>query len=285
MQHDPDLFSLIDGAASPARLAPLLEQSGAQFVSLYKALPEAQLGPASLFLARIDDPDATWLGELNEIDLHSPCLTLFWSRVSLQELAIHLSAFLFAGIGEGMTVMIRFFDPRNTGAVLEMWSEQIRDMFLSPIVRLKYRGRHEQWQTVESDPPNAGCIFRSVAIDLDQQDIDKLTAHSEPDVLMASLVDFGHIDQTLPYRRRFLDFEPRYIRALDWGFVEPRDRLTYCDYSYRFGANFDQHRQVRDALTSRRETSASFDATMDRIPRSVWNDLKRRNEALLRAYP
>ncbi|TCW85050.1 DUF4123 domain-containing protein [Burkholderia sp. SRS-46] len=283
MQQRSQSFGLIDGAASPARLQPLLEQSGTQFVSLYEGLPEEQLGPASLFLARIDDPDATWVHELDQIDLCSPCLTLVWSRVGLQELATHLRAFLFAGIGDGMTAMVRFFDPRNTGAVLDMWGEQICDVFLAPIERLKYRGRHEQWQTVENDSLKVGRVSRSVMIELDEKDIDKLMAHTEPDELMASLIDLGHIDATLPYRSRFLDFEPRYRRALEWGFTEPRDRLAYCDYSYRYGAGFDQHQYIRDALMSRRRTGGAFDAMVDRTPGWVWDELKRGGEASLRA--
>ena len=196
MQQRSQLFGLIDGAANPARLAPLLEESGTEFVSLYEELPEEALGPASLFLAPIDEPDAPWLTELDQIDLHSPCLMLIWSPVGLQDLATHLRAFLFAGIGDGMTAMVRFFDPRNTGAVLDMWGEQIRNLFLAPIERLKYRGRHDQWQTVENASRELGRISRAVLIDLSQHDIDALMAHTEPDELMASLSDLGHVDET-----------------------------------------------------------------------------------------
>lgn len=283
MQQRSRLFCLIDGAADPARLRPLLEQSGTQFVSLYDGLPEAQLGPAALFLARIDDPDAAWVSELDEIDLHSPCLTLVWSRVSLPQLAIHFRAFLFTGIGDGMTAMIRFFDPRNTGVVLDMWGEEIRNMFLAPLDRLKYRGRHEKWQTVENDSLNVGRVSRSIVIELDQKDVDKLTAHTEPDELMASLIELGHIDGALRYRTRFLDFEPRYKRALEWGFVEPRDRLDYCEYSYVNGEDFDRHRYIRDALTSRRRTGGAFDTMVEQIPGWVRDELKRGSEAWLRA--
>ena len=276
MQQRSQLFGLIDGAANPARLAPLLEESGTEFVSLYEELPEEALGPASLFLAPIDEPDAPWLTELDQIDLHSPCLMLIWSPVGLQDLATHLRAFLFAGIGDGMTAMVRFFDPRNTGAVLDMWGEQIRNLFLAPIERLKYRGRHDQWQTVENASRELGRISRAVLIDLSQHDIDALMAHTEPDELMASLSDLGHVDETLPYRSRFVDFEPRYRRAIDWGFIEPKDRLSYCDYTYRYGPEFDQYAKVRSALTARRAHGASFDVAMDPIPKSVWDELKRK---------
>lgn len=277
MQQRSQLFGLIDGAASPDKVAPLLEQSGTQFVSLYEGLPEEALGPASLFLARIADVDAPRLSELDAIDLHSPCLTFIRSPVGLQDLASHLRAFLFAGIGDGMTAMIRFFDPRNTGAVLEMWGEQIRNLFLAPIERLQYRGRHEQWHTVENESRDLGRISRSVVIDLSQQDIDALMAHTEPDELMASLADLGHIDESQPYRSRFVDFEPRYRQAIEWGFIEPKDRLSFCDYTYRYGVAFDQHAKIRSALTARREKGASFDVAMDPIPKSVWDELKRRS--------
>jgi hypothetical protein len=278
MQQQSQLFGLIDGAACPARILPLLEQSGTPFASLFDGLPEEQLGPAALFLARIDDPDATWVSELDQIDLHSPCLTLVWSYVALPDLVAHLRAFLFTGIGDGMSTMIRFFDPRNTGAVLGMWGEQIRNVFLAPLDRLKYRGRHEQWQTIRNDALKAGRITRSVVIDLEQKDIDALMAHTEPDELMASLVDLGHLDEALSYRSRFLDFEPRYRRAVEWGFIEPKDRLDYCEFTYRYGTSFDQHRYVRDALTACRGSGGSFDQMVDRVPGWVWSDLKRSHD-------
>jgi hypothetical protein len=156
MQQRIHLFGLVDGAASPARIQPLLEQSGAQLTSLYAGLPEEQLGPASLFLVRIENTEASWVAELDQIDLHAPCVMLIWSHLDLHELAVHLHAFLFTGIGEGMTAMIRFFDPRNIDAILDMWGESIRKVFLAPLVRLKYRGRHEQWQTIENDSLEAG---------------------------------------------------------------------------------------------------------------------------------
>jgi hypothetical protein len=279
MQQRTQPFGLVDGAANPATILPLLEQSGTQFVSLFEGLPENQLGPASLFLSCIDDPAATWVSELDRIDLHSPCLTLVWSRAGLQALATHFRAFLFAGIGDGMTAMVRFFDPRNTGAVLDVWGKQISDVFLAPIERIKYRGRHAQWQTVENDSLNVGRISRSVMVELDQADVDKLMAHTEPDELIASLIDLGHIDESLPYRSRFTEFEPRYRRALEWGFTEPADRLAYCDYSYRYGVDFDRHRYIRDALTARRRTGERFDAIVDQIPGWVWGELKRGSEA------
>lgn len=242
MQQRIHLFGMVDGAADPARIQPLLEQSGAQFTSLYTGLPEEQLGPASLFLVRIENPGAPWVTELDQIDLHVPCITLIWSHVDLHELALHLRSFLFTGIGEGMTAMIRFFDPRIIDVVLSMWGESIRNVFLAPIVRIKYRGRHEQWQIIENDSLEAGRVTRSVVIDLEQADIDRLMAHTEPDELMASLIDRGHIDNSGSYRSRFLDFEPRYRRALEWGFSEPKDRFDYCEYSYRYGTEFDRHR-------------------------------------------
>src|ERR1700738_2730538 len=119
----PQLFALVDGAANPATIHPLLEKSGVDFRSVYEGLPEEKLGFASLFLAPIDDPDADWVTELDQIDRHSPCLSLVWGRVGLEDLAAHLRAFLFADIGDGMTAMVRFFDPRNTQAVFEVWGD------------------------------------------------------------------------------------------------------------------------------------------------------------------
>jgi len=279
----PQMFGLVDGAASPGKIEALLEQSGSAFVSVYEGLPEEQAGAASLFLVRIDNPMASWAHELDQIDLHSPCLVLIWSDVELSDLAAHLRAFLFADIGDGMTAMVRYFDPRNTGAVFRVWGEQLRNMFMAPIEQLKYRGRSEQWFTVSNRSEEAGRVSRSVVVRFDQQDIDALTAHTEPDHLMASLTDLGYIDEARPYRERFLDFEPRYQRALDWGLVETRDRLAYCDFAYRYGDGFDREASIRDALDARRRNAESFENAMHRVPARVWRALKRARQAEGRA--
>ncbi|WP_321964437.1 DUF4123 domain-containing protein [Paraburkholderia sp. J7] len=268
------MYALVDGAASPGKIQPLLEQSGAPFVSLYEGLPEQQAGAASLFLGRIDNPQAPWANELDLIDLYTPSLVLVWSRVDLPELAAHLRAFLFADIGEGATAMVRYFDPRNTRAVLHVWGEQLTNLFMAPLEQVSYRGRHEQWTTFRNSSREAGRTSRSVVIELSQQDIDALTAHTEPDELMASLIELGRIDEARPYRERFLDLEPRYKRAIDWGLVEARDRLGYCDYSYRFGIDFDTDTVVREALDARRRNAGTFEHAMTSVPARIWRALK-----------
>ncbi|MBP0588351.1 DUF4123 domain-containing protein [Paraburkholderia sp. LEh10] len=269
------MFGLVDGAASPDSIQPLLEQSGAPFVSVYEGLPEEQAGAASLFLVRIDNPQASWARELDAIDLHTPCLVLVWSRVDLPELASHLRAFLFADIGDGVTAMVRYFDPRNTGVVLRVWGEQLSNLFMAPLEQIGYRGRHEQWLTSRNRSRETGRTSRSVVIELAQQDVDVLTEHAEPDELMASLTDLGHIDEVRPYRERFLDLEPRYKRAIGWGLVEARDRLGYCEYSYRYGIGFDTNAAVRDALDARRRNADTFENAMNSVPVRVWRAMKR----------
>ena len=97
------LFALIDGAAHPAVILPLLQENGVDFRNVFQGLPEEKLGAASLFLAPIDIPDDAWVTELDRLDGHLPCLSLVWGRVELDDLAAHLRAFLFADIGDGMT--------------------------------------------------------------------------------------------------------------------------------------------------------------------------------------
>lgn len=271
------MFGLVDGAASPGRIQSLLEQSGAPFVSVYEGLPEQQAGAASLFVVRIDDPEVPWAGELDQIDLYTPCLVIVWSRVDLPDLAAHLRAFLFADIGDGLAAMVRYFDPRNTEVVLRVWGDQLSNLFMAPLERISYRGRHEQWLTVRNGSLETGRSSRSVVIEFAQDDIDVLTEHTQPDELMASLADLGHIDEGQPYRERFLDLEPRYKRAIDWGLVEARDRLGYCEYSYRYGIRFDTDAAVRDALDARRRNADTFENAMTRVPARVWRMMKRKH--------
>jgi hypothetical protein len=279
----PQLLGLIDAAAFPARIQPLLDQSETTYQSVFAGLPEEVLGPASLFLVRIDDPEATWAAELDQIDLNSPCMSLIWSRVSLDDMVTHLRSFLYADIGDGMRGMVRFYDPRNIGAIVKVWGDQIRNIFMAPIDRWLYRGRHEEWQRIENDALFGRRICKSITIQLEQADLDALTAHTEPDELLASLIQLGLVDEARPYLARFADFLPRYQRALQWGLMEPSDRLNFCRHAYLYGLDFDRHLRVHHALSERATTGESYLAVTGRIPSHVWEDLARRHDMRVNA--
>ncbi len=206
-------------------------------------------------------------------------MSLIWSRVSLDDMVTHLRAFLFADIGDSMTAMIRFFDPRNTGAIVSVWGDQIRDIFMAPIDRWMYRGRHKEWQRIENDALSGSRICKSIMIQLEDADLDALTEHTEPDELLASLIQLGLIDEERPYLARFTDFLPRYQRASQWGLTEPSDRLNFCRHTYLYGLDFDRHLRVHHALSERVATGESYVAVTGRIPPHVWEDLARRHEA------
>ena len=275
----PRLFGLVDAAARPAEIHALLEKSGAEFQSVFAGLPEDALGPASLFLVPITDTEADWVVELDRIDLHSPCLSLVWSRVEMDPMIRHLQAFLFADIGDGMTALVRFFDPRNTGAVMRVWGDQIRNVFMGPIERWMYRGRHQDWQRIENDSLSGARISGSIMVHLEQPDIDALTAHTEPDELLATLIESGLADGEPSYLDRFANFAPRYQRAGEWGFTEASDRLTYCRHSYLDGADFDQHQWVRHALIACRTTGEPLSQALGTMPQYVRDELERKRDA------
>ncbi|MGA7813609.1 DUF4123 domain-containing protein [Caballeronia sp.] len=273
------LLGLIDAAVCPSVIYPLLEKSGTDFCSVFSGLPEEELGPASLFLAPIDDVAADWVVELDRIDLHSPCLSLVWSRVDSPLLVSHLQAFLFADIGDGMTAMVRYFDPRTTGAVFKVWGEQIGNMFMGPIERWMYRGRHADWQRIENDSLTGARICRSIRIELEQADIDALCAHSEPDELLALLIESGLVDGAPPYLDRLAGFMPRYQRAAEWGLVEATDRLSFCQHTYLYGASFDRHEWVHHAMTARRASGKPLSDALDAMPQYVRAELQRKRAA------
>ncbi|KVN76867.1 hypothetical protein WT15_19880 [Burkholderia stagnalis] len=269
------LMGLIDAAVCPPKVMPLLERAGVPFRSVFTGLPEEELGPASLFLVSVSEMEVEWFVELNQLDLQSPCLSLIWSRVEMDALVTHLQAFLFADIGDNMTAMVRFFDPRNTGVVFDTWGEQVRAMFMSPIAQWMYRGRHKAWQRIRNDTTASPRICRSVMVKLEQADIDVLTAHTEPDEILAALVESGDVDGARPYLDRFEDFVPRYLRAVQWGIREPGDRLAFCQYSYLYGNNFDQHRFVNDLMIQRQQSDEAFGIAITRVPTDVWAEMER----------
>lgn len=277
------LFALIDGAAAPERLQAVREQAGVKIMNVYEGLPEAESGLASLFLVPVQDPDAAWVTELDRIDRHSPCLSLVWGCVPIDQLAVHLRAFLFADIGDGVTAMVRFFDPRNTGAVFNVWGESIRDTFMGPIERWMYRGRHPEWQHVENDTLHGAKICRSILIELEQRDVDALTAHTEPDELLAVMIDTGLVDGGLTYLDRLSDFMPRYERALHWGLIEPSDKLGFCRKTYLYGMEFDRNPEIAEALNMRKQLGTTFYLAMDGVPSHVWRELGRNSSSRSRS--
>ncbi|MDN7701569.1 MULTISPECIES: DUF4123 domain-containing protein [Burkholderia] len=269
------LMGLVDAAVCPPKVVPLLQHAGVPFLSVFAGLPEEELGPASLFLVSIDDTEADWFVELDQLDRQSPCLSLISSRVEMDALVTHLQAFLFADIGDNMTAMVRFFDPRNTTAVLNTWGEQIRAMFMSPIEQWMYRGRHREWQHIRNESMASARICRSVMVQLEPSDVNALMAHTEPDEILAALIDSGDVDGERTYLDRFEDFIPRYLRAVQWGIREPGDRLSFCQHTYMYGQDFDRNRFVHDLLIQRQQSDESFSVAITRVPANVWAEIER----------
>jgi hypothetical protein len=268
------LMGLIDAAVCPPKVVPLLERAGVPYLSVFAGLPEEDLGPASLFLVSVSDTEADWFAELERLDLQRPCLSLIWSRAEMDAIVTHLQAFLFADIGDNMSAMVRFFDPRNTGAVFDIWGEQLRAMFMGPFEQWAYRGRNREWTHIQNESALSPRICRSVVVQLAQADVDALTAHTEPDEILASLIEGGNVDGERPYLERFDDFVPRYIRAVEWGIREPGDRLLFCLHSYLYAENFDQHPVVNELLSERQQSDEPFCIAITRVPVDVWQDIK-----------
>lgn len=269
------LLGLIDAAVCPPKVVPLLERAGVPYCSVFTGLPEEELGSASLFMVSVDDTQADWFAKLDQLDLQHPCLSLIWSTLEMDALVTHLQAFLFADIGDNMTAMVRFFDPRNTEAVFGIWGEQVRAMFMGPFEKWAYRGRNRAWQFIQNDSAALARICRSIVIRLEQADIDVLTAHTEPDEILAALVESGDVDGERPYVDRFEDFIPRYLRAVQWGIREPGDRLVFCQYTYLYGMDFDRHGVVNDLLIQRQQSDESFGTVVAGIPASIWDEIER----------
>lgn len=276
----PRLLGLVDAAVCPPKIEPLLKQSGAEYRSVFAGLPEENLGAASLFLVRIEDTEADWVAELDRIDLHTPCLSLVWSRVDMESLVMHLQAFMFADIGDNMTAMVRFFDPRCTDAVFRVWGDKILDMFMGPMERWMFRGRYKDWQHVQNDSLTGARICRSILIQLDQSDVDALTTHTEPDEILSALIQSGDINGEPSYLERLNDFLPRYEQALQWGLTEPADRHLYCQYTYLYGVGFDRHRLINDRLAGRKLSGESFDSVINLLPAGVLEEVERTRNQL-----
>ncbi len=267
------IYMLADGAVHPTRIGALLRESGADFRNVYAGLPEADAGDACVFLARVDDPKAPWLAQFDAMDLRAPCITLIWSRVDIDRLARHLHQFLVADIGEGMTALIRYYDPRNLLVTMEVWGDDIVERIMRPIQQWKYRGYSDEWQCIDGPMEGESTQDTPLSIQLSQEQLDRLTEHCEPDQLLAALVEGGVVDGADPYLTRFMAFLPRYQRAAEWGLTEPADRMYFCELSYRYGPDFDAHDDMRRALEERASSGQTMIACADGVHPSVWEQL------------
>jgi hypothetical protein len=144
--------------------------------------------------------------------------------------------------------------------------------------RWMYRGRHADWQRIENDSLDGARICGSVTITLEQADIDALSAHSEPDELLATLVESGLVDGAPSYLDRLTGFMPRYEQAVQWGITEATDLLSFCQHTYLHGRDFDRHPRVHDALVTRKMSGESL-VVLDALPSYVWHELKHKHNA------
>lgn len=273
------IYALVDGAQHPLPIRDAL-QGAPDIRNVYAGLPEEAAGNASLFLARIDNAKAQWLSTLDRLDHLAPCLTLIWSRAGIGELAVHLQSFLLADIGDGMTALVRYFDPRNLAFVLEVWGKDITEELMKPIQQWKYRGYAEDWQRIDGLLDGTQTVVDPVKIPLSQEQVDLITTHCEADQLLAALIENGDVNGDGAYLPRFEAFEARYLRAIQWGLEEPADRLLYCQYSYLYGADFDSHPDVRSAF-ERSTPDQSFGERLASVWPTVWESLlaKQRKKA------
>jgi hypothetical protein len=275
MSSSRPLFGLIDGSAHFPKIYEVLKSSGAPFESVFAGLPENALGPAALFLVEIDDVNADWVAQLDGFDQQLPCLSLIRSRVGLGDMAVHLRAFLIADIGDGMSAMIRYYDPRSIDAMLKAWGEEVQRIFMSPIETWLYRGRHANWQSVSNDVLDKPLICQSIRLQFDQAELNELAAHNEPDIVLHAMIELEQVDPSQPYLARFMDFYPRYQRALAWRLEQPTCRLNFCRDTYVYGREFDAYSPVKQALTARAASGETYLAVMERLPSYVQDELKR----------
>lgn len=264
------IYALADGAQHPLLMGDLMREA-TEHRNVYAGLPEEDAGDASLFLALVADADEPWLAKLDALDVQAPCLTLIWSYVEIDALARHLQQFLVADLGDGVSAMVRYFDPRNLRTVLALWGEDTTRKLMAPVLQWKYRGHEPEWKRVDG-PLRGGDVQEvPVPIGLTQQQVDDFMAHCEPDQMLAGLVEDGIVSGDGPYLPRFLDFIERYKRVATWHLTEHADRSGYCQYSYRYGSDFDQDPELRRALEARIREGGTFKDCMNGVPNYVWN--------------
>lgn len=267
------LYVLADGAQFPAAVVQLIRQAP-EYRNVYAGMPEESAGDAALFLARIGDGHPAWMAGLDALDQKMPCLSLILSDTGIDALATHFQQFLVADLGDRMSTLMRYFDPRNLAAFLRILGPEIAGKLTAPLYQWKYRGHSRDWQGIKGGAQYTAILDSPVSIKLEQSQLDALIAHCEPDQILFSLIERGVVDGSGPYMARFEDFLPRYRKVAAWGIREPMCRLRYCELSYQHGLAFDQHPEVRAALEARWQSGDALFDHIDALPAYVWEGIR-----------
>ncbi|SMC29955.1 protein of unknown function [Andreprevotia lacus DSM 23236] len=267
-------YLLLDGAQHPETLHAYLQGcTGLAWQSVFDKTEAEETGAAGLFLARLPAGGHPASAIFELLDRSEPCLIKLRSPLDLPELAQHLRAYLYADLGDNISALVRYFDPRNLGAALQTWHAPTARCFLAPLLQLQYRGHHEEWQTQPglNLPQPEFALPGEIAFD--QAQIDQLLAHCEPDHLLGILCENGQIATGTPYLPRYRNFLPRYQRAQGWGLSDATEILQYCVFSYRYGFSFDATPAIAEQLITLHRQQGNIDGFADRIPCEVWEQL------------
>ncbi|VWD43907.1 hypothetical protein BCO18442_05568 [Burkholderia contaminans] len=275
---DAKLYGLVDGAQYPESIATWVLEFSPEVRSLFEGIPEEEAGSAAPILFEIDDARSEWVRQIDEMDRHRPCFTVVRSGLSIDELKLHLQRFLFVDIGEGMEVLLRWFDPRSLPSILEVWGKAAQAELTRPLTMWMYRGGRSEWQHVEIDARASATEAGEFPLLFRQQQLDELERHDEPHALMSELGDLGLIDGNQSYATRFQDFLRRYNRAGEWGLTSRADRHAFCVISYQYGESFERHDEIRSAIRSSKASGTPLVQSFEMVPAYVWRELSRRLE-------
>ncbi len=269
------LYGLVDGAQYPDALATWVLEFSPEVRSLFEGLPEEEAGNAAPILFEIDDAKSDWVRQIDQMDRYRPCFTVVRSALNIDELKTHLQRFLFVDIGEGMQVLLRWFDPRSLSSILEVWGKATQVVLTRPMAMWMYRGRHSEWQHVEIDERAAAAGTGEFPWFFSQQQLDELERHDDPHALMSELSDLGLIDANQSYATRYQDFLRRYNRAGEWGLTSRADRHAFCVASYQYGESFERLDEIRSAIRSSIASEAPLVQSFEMVPAYVWRELTR----------
>ncbi|MCL4630838.1 DUF4123 domain-containing protein [Burkholderia sp.] len=269
------LYGLVDGAQYPDALAVWVLEFSPEVRSIFEGLPEEEAGNAAPVLFQIDDVNSDWVRQIDQMDRYRPCFSVLRSVLNIDELKLHLQQFLFADIGDGIQVLLRWFDPRALPSILEVSGEAARVELMRPMTTWMYRGGNSEWQYVAIDERSHAEDAEEFSLSLSQPQLDRLERHDEPHAVMSELSDLGLIDANQPYAIRYRDFRRRYDRANQWGLDLRADIHAFCVASYQYGEKFDRQDEVRSAIRSTVASKTPLIQEFELVPAYVWRDLMR----------
>lgn len=233
-----ELYCLADHAGMPG-LRETLQQSGVRWASLFAGSREENALSVAplLFSLRAAERNAALLNWVARNGTFTSTVLLLVSPFDLPALTVRLAARLDATISDEMNVMFRFFDPRVFEAMLQIFNDERKSIFLGIAACWWYVDRCGQLIPVPSVVLENDEIGRAIQLSSDEEfALVEASAIDQIAQLVATMVPEQY--SSLGAARRFPFLQRHTAAAESVGIHSVHDVAIYCVLALLHGEDF-----------------------------------------------